>query len=243
MNKQPHLGVDSSQVAKRVIVCGDPARVTRAGLLLDGAEVIAENREYRLINGYYQGQKITLCSTGIGAPSAVIALEELNNCGAKYVIRVGSAGALQPHIALGDLLVVEAAVRDEGTSKAYIASEYPAAADIDIVFGLRQALVAAKQPFHRGVIRTNDSFYTDEEPQICQHWHKKGVLGADNETAALLTVGRLRGVRVGAVLNTVVQFEQDAQQGIAAYANAEQRMMQAEQQALTAALMTLCQQA
>ena len=238
MSKQPHIGVDSSQVAERVIVCGDPARIDRAALLLEKVELIAENREYRLINGLYNGQQITLCSTGIGAPSAIIALEELKNCGAKYVIRVGSAGALQPNIELGDLLLVEAAVRDEGTSKAYVAGEYPAAADLDLVIALRAALLELEHPFHIGVIRTNDSFYTDDEAAICQHWSNKGVLGADNETSALLTVGRLRGVKMASLLNTVVRYEQDAKEGIAA-ANA---LLKAETKALTAALNALAKQ-
>lgn len=105
--QQPHIAVGIADVSEKVIVCGEPDRVDRIATLLDNSEQLANNREYRVVSGDYQGQKITVCSTGIGAPSAIIALEELAMCGAKYLIRVGSAGALQSHIQLGELIVAE----------------------------------------------------------------------------------------------------------------------------------------
>jgi len=243
MNKQPHICVDNSQVSNKVIVCGEPDRVNRIASLLDQTELIAENREYRLINGHYKGQKLTICSTGIGAPSMIIALEELRSCGAKYIIRVGSAGALQPNIALGDLILVEAAVRSEGGSRAYIESGFPAVSDLDLLMSLRKNLDNNGHRFHSGIIRSNDSFYTDEENDLCKYWSQKGVLGADMETSALLTVGRIRGLKVASLLNNVVLYQQDVKEGINEYVDSNESMMKGEISAFKAALNTLCEQA
>ncbi|BBM67158.1 hypothetical protein VA249_38040 [Vibrio alfacsensis] len=117
MLKQPHIGVDETQVAPLVIVCGEPDRANRIATLLDSAEMVSENREYRLFTGQYKGVPVSVCSTGIGAPSMIIAVEELKQCGVTHIVRVGSAGAMQSGIQLGDLIVAEGAVRDEGARK------------------------------------------------------------------------------------------------------------------------------
>lgn len=242
MSKQPHLCVDETQVAERVIVCGEPDRANRIAALLENAELIAENREYRLFNGEFQGKAITVCSTGIGAPSMIIAVEELKQCGAKYIIRVGSAGAMQPNIALGELIVAEGAVRDEGGSKAYIDAAYPAYASFSLLKGLDGYLQTQTVPYHMGVVRSHDSFYTDDEETLCQYWNKKGILGADMETSALLTVGRLRGLHVASVLNNVVRYQQDVKEGVSQYVNDDDAMMAGEKRASLAALTALsCQ--
>ncbi|EHZ7341756.1 nucleoside phosphorylase [Vibrio vulnificus] len=242
MSKQPHLCVDETQVAERVIVCGEPDRANRIAALMENAELIAENREYRLFNGEFQGKAITVCSTGIGAPSMIIAVEELKQCGAKYIIRVGSAGAMQPNIALGELIVAEGAVRDEGGSKAYIDAAYPAYASFSLLKGLDGYLQTQAVPYHMGVVRSHDSFYTDDEETLCQYWNKKGILGADMETSALLTVGRLRGLHVASVLNNVVRYQQDVKEGVSQYVNDDDAMMAGEKRASLAALTALsCQ--
>ncbi|ELG5190726.1 nucleoside phosphorylase [Vibrio vulnificus] len=242
MSKQPHLCVDETQVAERVIVCGEPDRANRIAALLENAELIAENREYRLFNGEFQGKAITVCSTGIGAPSMIIAVEELKQCGAKYIIRVGSAGAMQPNIALGELIVAEGAVRDEGGSKAYIGAAYPAYASFSLLKGLDGYLQMQTVPYHMGVVRSHDSFYTDDEETLCQYWNKKGILGADMETSALFTVGRLRGLYVASVLNNVVRYQQDVKEGVSQYVNDDDAMMAGEKRASLAALTALsCQ--
>ncbi|HAS6288900.1 TPA: nucleoside phosphorylase [Vibrio vulnificus] len=242
MSKQPHLCVDETQVAERVIVCGEPDRANRIAELLENAELIAENREYRLFNGEFQGKAITVCSTGIGAPSMIIAVEELKQCGAKYIIRVGSAGAMQPNIALGELIVAEGAVRDEGGSKAYIDAAYPAYASFSLLKGLDGYLQMQTVPYHMGVVRSHDSFYTDDEETLCQYWNRKGILGADMETSALFTVGRLRGLHVASVLNNVVRYQQDVKEGVSQYVNDDDAMMAGEKRASLAALTALsCQ--
>lgn len=137
--------------------------------------------------------------------------------------------------------MVEGAVRNEGASQAYLPAEYPACADIWLQAALLNHLATGSQPHWHGLVRSHDSFYRDDEQEVCRYWHARGVLGADMETASLLTVGRLRKVRVAAVLCNVVLFEQDVQQGVADYASAEQAMMAGEQQAIAAALHALVQ--
>lgn len=239
MSKKAHIALTPDQVSQRVIVCGEPARVNRIAALLDNPHPLAENREFRSMTGMYQGQQITVCSTGVGAPSAIIALEELNQCGAKLVIRVGSAGAIQHGIGLGDLIVAESAVRDEGGSLSYVEAQYPATADRHLTNGLESFLVQHNVQHHVGVVRSHDSFYRDDESSICEHWHSRGVLACDMETSALFTVGRLRGMQVASVLNNVVVYQQDIQAGINQYVDADTAMMDGEVLAAKAALHAL----
>lgn len=240
MIKQPHLCVDETQVSERVILCGDPKRSERISALLDNSVHLAQNREYHLFKGYFKGKAVTVCSCGIGAPSLIIALEELRLCGGRSFIRVGSSGALQPDIALGDVIVAEGAVRDEGASHAYVSANYPAFAHFELVQRMVNYLSTTDRPYHLGLVRSHDSFYRDDEAEICRYWHKKGLLGADMETAALLTVGRLRGLRVACVLNNVVCYEQNVQEGVNEYVKSERILMQGEKIAALAALHALC---
>ena len=242
MSKQPHLLISPGQIATKVLICGEPDRVNRiAERWLENIELVAENREYRIINGTYQGEAVTICSTGIGAPSTIIAIEELNNCGVKSIIRVGSAGALQANIGMGELIIAEGAVRDEGGSKSYIASEFPAISDHRLVANLQAFLSQQNIDFHLGIVRSHDSFYRDDEDAICAYWSQRGVLGADMETSALLTVGRLRQLKVASILNNVVLYQQDVQAGINSYVDAEAITMLGERNAAQAALVALTQ--
>ncbi|MBY6095912.1 nucleoside phosphorylase [Ferrimonas balearica] len=237
--KQPHILVSAADVSERVIVCGEPNRVNRIAAHLSEPQLLADNREYRVMKGQYNGVTITLCSTGIGAPSAMIALEELHQCGVRRMVRVGSAGALQPEIELGELIIAEAAVRDEGGSKAYVDAAYPAVSDRELTQALVQYCREAGVAHHCGVVRSHDSFYTDDEARLCDYWHGKGVLGADMETAALMTLGRLRGMAVAAVLTNVVRYQQDVKAGVADYVAADEAMAEGEARAIRAALAAL----
>ncbi|MBY6187629.1 nucleoside phosphorylase [Marinobacter hydrocarbonoclasticus] len=238
-DKQPHILVSANEVSERVVVCGEPNRVNRIAAFLSEPQLLADNREYRVMKGQYRGHPITVCSTGIGAPSAMIALEELQQCGVRKMVRVGSAGALQPEIGLGELIIAEGAVRDEGGSKAYVDAVYPAVGDFTLTQALVEHCVAAGVSHYRGIVRSHDSFYTDDEARICDYWHGKGVLGADMETAALMTLGRLRGVAVAAVLTNVVRYQQDVKEGVADYVSADDAMAQGEARAIEAALFAL----
>ncbi len=242
MTKQPHIGVDETQIASLVIVCGEPDRANRIAHLLEHAELVAENREYRLFTGEYKGQRITVCSTGIGAPSMIIAVEELTLCGATHIVRVGSAGSMQAHIGLGELIIAEGAVRDEGGSCAYVKPSYPAYASFTLLRAIDKELQQQSTPYHLGVVRSHDSFYTDDEEAICRYWNGKGILGADMETSALFTVGRLRGLSVASILNNVVMYEQDVKEGVGQYVDEADVLMKGEQLAAITAIEALIAQ-
>ncbi|MBS9813140.1 nucleoside phosphorylase [Vibrio alginolyticus] len=242
MAKQPHIGVDETQIAPLVIVCGEPDRANRIAALFDDAEMVSENREYRVFTGNYKGKPVSVCSTGIGAPSMIIAVEELKQCGVTHVVRVGSAGAMQSGIHIGELIIAEGAVRDEGGSKAYVDSSYPAYASFSLLMEVERYLSMQNVHYHFGVVRSHDSFYTDDEDAICQHWNKKGILGADMETSALFTVGRLRGLHVASILNNVVLYQQDVKEGVGQYVDEAKVMMQGEKSAAITALEALVAQ-
>lgn len=216
--KQPHLLCNDKDISEYVILPGDPSRVLRVGKYLDSYEEIAYNREFRTIKGYYKGVPITVTSTGIGGPSAAIAIEELINCGAKYFIRIGSAGAIQPNIKLGDLIICTAAVREDGTTSMYISSKYPATADVRLTNLLLETCEDLGYTHHYGIVRSHDSFYIDNEKEIMDFWKKKNILGSDMETSTLFVLGQLRGVKTASILNTVVEYESDIKESIADYA-------------------------
>lgn len=242
MAKQPHIGVDETQIAPLVIVCGEPDRANRIANLLEHAELVSENREYRIFKGTHKGNAISVCSTGIGAPSMIIAVEELTLCGVTHIVRVGSAGAMQAHIGLGELIVAEAAVRDEGGSAAYVKPTYPAYASFFLLKELDKFLQQQPIPYYFGAVRSHDSFYTDDEQTVCHYWNGKGILGADMETSALFTVGRLRGLNVASILNNVVLYQQDVKEGVGQYVDEADVMMRGERLASLAALEALVAQ-
>lgn len=237
--KQPHIQCTKEDVAKMVILPGDPARVDRVAKYLDMYENIAYNREFKSIKGKYKGMDVTVVSTGIGGASACIALEELIACGGEYFIRIGSLGAYQENIAIGDLIIAEGAVREDGASRMYIEKNYPAVASIDIVENLKNKVLELSYPHHIGIVRSHDSFYIDNENEVIEYWSKKGVLGGDMETATLMTLGRLRGVKVGAILNNVVFYKEDVKDGINSYVDLNTMAEEGEKREIILALETM----
>jgi uridine phosphorylase len=235
---QPHIRLTSEQSAPYAVLPGDPGRVTRVAKFLDNVQELAYNREFRSIRGTYRGVPVLVLSTGIGGPSMGIAVEELSHIGVKNMIRIGSCGALQSYMHLGDLIIVQAAVRDEGTSKTYIDLSYPAVPDYEVLYDI---LWCAKELSYRhycGIIRSHDSFYTDREEEIDHYWSERKVLGADMETAALFVVGRLRGVRTGSILNVVTGSEDSLEGSINQYVNGEQQTALGEEREIKLALET-----
>lgn len=220
-NLQPHIRCGNEDSARYAILPGDPKRVDRIKEYLTDVRDIDFNREYKSIRGVYKGVDVMAVSTGIGGTSTGIAVEELHNIGVKAMIRIGSCGALQPEIKLGDLLLVNGAVRDDGASKAYIDSIYPAVPDTELLACTMQAAEDNKFRFHVGKARSHDSFYTDEEDEIDKFWASKGILGADMETSALFVIGGLRKVRTASILNTVVESSGGLENGINSYVNGE----------------------
>lgn len=222
--------------AKYALLPGDPARLDRIAAFLSNVEELAYNREFRSLIGDYENLRILAVSTGIGGASAGIAVEELFNIGVEAMIRIGSCGSLQKDIALGDLVIASGAVRDDGTSKTYIHAEFPAVPDSQLLFTCIEAARELKFPHHVGIVRSHDSFYTDQEASIDAYWSKQGVLCADMETAALLTIGRLRGIRTASILNNIVLYEDDTSDSIAQYVEGEDLLMRGERHEIQTAL-------
>lgn len=233
---QPHIRLDSSIKIKFALLPGDPARLDRIAAFLKDVEELAYNREFRSIKGTYKGIEILAISTGIGGASAGIAVEELHNIGVKAMIRIGSCGSLQKDVKLGDLIIVNGAVRDDGASRTYIDAMYPAVPDPFLMNACINSAQDLGFPFHVGLARSHDSFYTDREEEIDAYWSKMGVLGADMETAALFTIGRLRGVSTASILNCVVTYEDDTADSIAQYVDGEDLSMQGEKHEILTAL-------
>ena len=233
---QPHIRLDSNHGALCALLPGDPARLDRIKTFLTDVQELAYNREYRSLVGSYQGVKVLAVSTGIGGASAGIAVEELKNLGVSNMIRIGSCGALQPQVKIGDLILVSGAVRDDGTSKTYIDPIFPAVPDSELLFACVQAAKTHGFRYHTGIARSHDSFYTDREAEIDAYWSQRGVLGADMETAALYTIGHLRGIRTMSILNNVVAFEEDTLDAIGSYVDGESAAMQGEEHEILVAL-------
>ena len=233
---QPHIRLDSSHNIKFALLPGDPARLDRIAQYLENVEELAYNREFRSLKGIYKDIEILAISTGIGGASAGIAVEELYNIGVPAMIRIGSCGSLQKEVKLGDLVIVSGAVRDDGTSRTYIDAMYPAVPDTALLNACIQSAEDLGFDFHVGIARSHDSFYTDREEEIDAYWSTKGVLAADMETAALFTIGRLRGVRTASILNNVVTYEEDTADSIAQYVDGQDLSMQGEKHEILTAL-------
>jgi len=236
IEKQAHIRLSKEDSAEYAILPGDPGRIDHIKTFLEDPREIVFNREMRSISGYYRGIKVLAVSTGMGGASTGIAVEELRNIGVKYMIRIGSCGALSPSIRLGDLIIVSGAVRDEGTSKAYIESIYPAVPHHELLFSCIQVAREQDLRYHVGLARSHDSFYTDREEDIDAYWSKKGILGADMETAALFTIGALRGIKCASILNTVVEYESDLEQNINDYVDGKSEVHRGESDEIKTAL-------
>lgn len=234
---QPHIQCEKA--SKMVLLPGDPDRVNRVAQFLEDPKLVANNREFRTMTGMYKGMEVTVTSTGISGVSAVIALEELIECGGEYFIRIGSAGAVQSHIKLGDLILPMGAVREDGASAMYVEHRYPAVADFEILSALKEKAEELGYTHHIGVTRSHDSFYIDEEQEKMAYWNKKNILGSDMETASLFVVGKLRDVKVGSVLNNVVLYSNDLKEGVNDYVNEPKQAQLGEEREIHLALEAL----
>ncbi len=200
---------------------------------------VARNREYRTITGAFGGLPVAAVSTGIGGPSAAIAVEELVRVGVTTLVRVGSAGGLQPGIECGDLVVPTASVREDGASAAYVNPCYPAVPSPAVFRAIAEAAVELGLSVHTGITRSHDSFYTDHEGAVTGSWRRLGVLASDMETAALFVVGGLRGARCGSILNVVVPYGGSLEEGVNKLGSAEERAYLGEDNEIRLALTAL----
>jgi uridine phosphorylase len=207
--KKYHVGLARGEVGEYVLVPGDPGRTPMIAKYLDDAREVSFSREYRTFTGNLGGVPVSTISSGMGGPSVAIAIEELRELGVHTFLRVGTCGAAQPEIKLGDLVIATGSVRSEGTPNGYIPLEYPAVASLDVVNALVEAATAAGAPHHIGIIRSVDALYSDLVPdqmprssqlkEELQMWSRAGVLGNDMESSTFFVVARLRRLRAGTV--------------------------------------------
>ena len=165
-NLMPHIRLPKDLDVDCALLPGDPARADAVATHLEDAELLASNREFCSWRGTYKGKKMLVTSTGIGAASCAIAVEELIQCGVCNLIRIGSCGALQPECALGDLILVTGAIRDDGTSTAYVEAQYPAIPDFDLLSACRESAAAKKIPYHMGICRSHSCLYGERNPEL-----------------------------------------------------------------------------
>ncbi len=233
---QPHIRIDETSTASYAILPGDPARIDRIIPFLTDVKELAFNREFRSVSGTYKDVRVLAVSTGIGGCSAGIAIEELARIGVKAMIRIGSCGAMQSNIRLGDLILAAGAVRDDGASQAYVDLRYPAVADTELLNACLKSVKQNNIPHHIGIIHSHESFYIDDNEDQKRFWAKKGVLCADMETAALFTIGRLRGIKTASILNNVVICGTDTADSIGDYVDGESATTKGEKNEILTAL-------
>ena len=212
MGKQPHLQIESGDVHDVALIPGDPGRVDRIASHCDEHETVSQNREYKIVNATYDGVPLTIASTGIGCPSAAIAVEELERVGVETVIRVGTTGALQSHIEIGDMVVATGAAKNEGTSKRYEDVEFPAVPDYDVLTALVDAAEANDEDVHVGPMASDDAFYAETD-QYISDWEEAGILSVEMEAAAVFTLARRKGMRAGAICTVDGNLVEGTQKG------------------------------
>lgn len=208
-----HIGLCTGDVGKYVILPGDPGRCEKIAEYFDDAHFVASNREFVTYTGTLDGVKVSVTSTGIGGPSAAIAMEELYDIGADTFIRMGTCGGIALQVEAGDCVIATGAVRAEGTSREYAPIEFPAVSDLDAAIALRQGCMNLGYRCHTGVVQCKDSFYGQHDPDRMpvsaellakwEAWKRLGVLASEMESAALFTVAATLGVRCGAVFHVV----------------------------------------
>lgn len=217
--KQYHIQVGAGDVGRYVIMPGDPKRCAKIAQYFDQAELVADSREYVTYTGYLDGVKVSVTSTGIGGPSAAIAMEELVMAGADTFIRIGTCGGMQTEVMSGDVVIASGAIRMEGTSKEYAPIEFPAVADIQAVNALIQAARTLKQNYHVGVVQCKDSFYGQHSPETkpvsyelmdkWEAWKRLGCLASEMESAALFVVASSLHVRAGSCFLVMANQERE----------------------------------
>ena len=222
-DKQYHIQVGAGEVGRYVILPGDPKRCAKIAAYFDDAKLVADSREYVTYTGCLDGVKVSVTSTGIGGPSASIAMEELVKCGADTFIRVGTCGGMQLDVKSADVVVASGAIRMEGTSREYAPIEYPAVPHVDVMNAMIRAAKNLKFRCHAGVVQSKDSFFGQHEPEVMpvsyelenkwQAWLRMGCLASEMESAALFIAGSFLRVRVGACF-LVLANQERAKKGL-----------------------------
>jgi len=206
---QYHIRVKEGDVGKYVLLPGDPGRCESIANYFDNPKFVSFNREHKVLTGYISGEMVSVVSTGMGCPSTAIAVEELVKIGCHTFIRVGTSGAMQPHMEVGDIAIINAAIRDEGTSRQYLPIEYPAIADLDVIHALVKASEKLDYTYYVGVSHTKDSFYSEVEPDRMpmasflkdrwNQWVAGGAICSEMEASIVFILAGIYRKRAGAV--------------------------------------------
>lgn len=214
-----HIGCSSDDIGKYCILPGDPGRCEKIAKYLDDAKFVAQNREYVTYTGTLLGEKVSVVSTGIGGPSAAIAVEELASLGAHTFIRIGTCGGINESVCPGDIVIATAAVRCDGTTREYAPEIFPAVSDFETTGAIAEASKALGFKHHIGIVHSKDAFYGQAEPEnmpaaerILQQWNtwkKLGVLASEMEASTLFVVGAARKLRCGACFNVIWNQERE----------------------------------
>ena len=217
---QYHIQLRPGDVGRYVLLPGDPKRCAKIAAYFDNPVLVADNREYVTYTGYLDGEKVSVTSTGIGGPSASIAMEELVQVGADTFIRVGTCGGIDIDVKGSDIVVATGSVRMEGTSREYAPIEFPAVANIEVVNALMNACKSKGVTFHTGVVQSKDSFYGQHSPERMpvsyelvnkwEAWKRLGVKASEMESAALFVVASHLRVRCGATFLVVANQERES---------------------------------
>ena len=220
LEKQYHIHCAAGDVGRYCILPGDPGRCAAIAKLFDSPRQVAYNREFNVYTGTLLGEKVSVCSTGIGGPSAAIAMEELTAVGADTFIRVGTCGGIDLSVKSGDIVVATGAVRQEGTSREYAPIEFPAVPDMAVASALMEAATAMGKTCHAGVVQCKDSFYGQHSPERMpvsyelqnkwEAWKRLGVKASEMESAALFVVAAALHVRCGSCFHVVWNQEREA---------------------------------
>ena len=216
---QYHIHCKEGDVGRYVFLPGDPGRCEAIAAHFDNPVHIGMNREYNVYTGTLLGEKVSVCSTGIGGPSAAIAMEELAAIGADTFIRIGTCGGIDLEVCPGDVVVATGAIRFEHTSMEYAPIEFPAVPDFAVAAALKQASEALGYRTHTGVVQCKDSFYGQHSPQKSpvsyeleqkwESWKRLGVKASEMESAALFVVASALGVRCGSCFHAVWNQERE----------------------------------
>ena len=218
--KQYHIQCVEGDVGRYVILPGDPGRVPLIASFFEDAHQVAYNREYNVYTGILCGEKVSVCSSGIGGPSAAIAMEELHNIGADTFIRVGTCGGIDIDVQAGDVVVATGAIRYEHTSLEYAPIEFPAVPDLGVANALKEASEELGNRTHVGVVQCKDSFYGQHSPEKMpvsaellykwECWKRLGVKASEMESAALFVIASALGCRCGSCFHVVWNQEREA---------------------------------
>lgn len=218
--KQYHVGLGPGDVGRYVLLPGDPKRCAKIAKYFDNPRLVADSREFVTYTGTLNGVPVSVTSTGIGGPSASIALEELTNCGADTFIRVGTCGGMQEDVCGGDVVIATGAIRMEGTSREYAPIEYPAVPNFDVTCALVQAAKNLGKPYKTGVVQCKDAFYGQHSPAKMpvsyellnkwEAWKRLGVKASEMESAALFVVADALGCRCGSCFHVIWNQEREA---------------------------------